>query len=807
MSLVRLFSASSRAAFVAASSVGLVLLAAAPATAQDFTGFRGATGSGVVAAAIDEGNLNPVVTWRADIGIGYSGVAVADGRAITMFEDDEQVMVAFDAETGEELWRRRVGDPYPGRDGSWNGPIATPAVSGNIVAALEPWGNLVALDTTDGEPVWSVHLTDDLGAPRPLYGFASSPVIVGDVLVVHGGAEAGSILAFNVRTGEKLWAVGTEQVDAQSPVALTLAGANMVVAAGEEHLFGIDVTTGEIAWEYAHSGDGFRGVGSLVPVAVGDEQIFLAHSDNASQLVGITEGPEGMLAEQVWQDRTIRNSYTVAVHHEGYIYAYSTRILVCVDAATGALQWRSRQPGDGFITLVGDKMVIMTKDGSLHIARATPAGYEELTSTVVFDELTWTPVSFANGAVFARSLDQIVRVDMSGTTEADYAVADRRFNVPVSLPLDGTEFGAFVAGLETAADPAAAIDELFEAHPQMPLIEGDRRVHFLYRGDDEVMSIAGDFVGSRQEAPMERVGSTDLFYYSTEIDPAARVSYVFMRETETITDPRNPDVEGTTIFDADRELSFAGPVLPVSELHMPAWERPAHLREPSGARGSIEAVSVVSEVLGEFAYQVYLPHGYGDGEQRYPVVYFQTRAPGDLALIPRSLDNLIADGMEPVIAVYSEAFLPPAPPYIQMWAEQLVPEIDGRYRTIATADGRVSIGGALGSQVAMFAAFMYPELTAGVAVQTPVFLDTDWDNLSQFLVPASERPLRIYWDWGLYDVQNPQEAWDGRAMAAEQKRRLEAMGFDVVGGEVPDGTGWVSWRNRTGAAIRAVLSQ
>ncbi len=83
-----------------------------------------------------------------------------------------------------------------------------------------------------------------------------------------------------------------------------------------------------------------------------------------------------MTAEQVWLDRTIRNSYNVAVHHEGFIYAYSARILVCVDATTGELQWRSRAPGDGFITLVGDTLIILTKDGSLHAVRATPIGLQ-----------------------------------------------------------------------------------------------------------------------------------------------------------------------------------------------------------------------------------------------------------------------------------------------------------------------------------------------------------------------------------------------------------------------------------------------
>ncbi len=219
-------------AFALHAGVAVVLLMAiaTPVVAQqdEWPGFRGRTGSGIVAENLDVDGLSPTVIWRVETGIGYSGVTVTGGKAITMFEDDEQVMVAYDAASGAELWRQRIADSYPGRDGSWNGPIATPLAHGDLVIGFEPWGRLFALAVADGTPVWSVHLADDLGAPRPVYGFASSPIVVGDTLVVHGGPEAGTVLRFDVATGELRWTVGTEAVEAQSPVALTLAGPRTV---------------------------------------------------------------------------------------------------------------------------------------------------------------------------------------------------------------------------------------------------------------------------------------------------------------------------------------------------------------------------------------------------------------------------------------------------------------------------------------------------------------------------------------------------------------------------------------------------
>ncbi len=95
--------------------------------------------------------------------------------------------------------------------------------------------------------------------------------------------------------------------------------------------------------------------------------------------------------------------------------------------------------------------------------------------------------------------------------------------------------------------------------------------------------IAGDHIGARQDAPMVRVGTTDLFYYSARILPNARLSYVFHREGEAIRDPRNPFGTETLLYDADRELSSSGEPLAVSELRMPEWKLPGHLREPDPA--------------------------------------------------------------------------------------------------------------------------------------------------------------------------------------------------------------------------------
>ncbi len=797
---------------------GILFLALAPhglEAQQEWPGFRGATGSAVADLRLDIATLAPEVVWRVEIGSGYSGVAVADGRVVTMIQgqgqDRGQFMLALDADTGAEVWRQRIAEAYPGHDGSWDGPLATPVVHNGVVVGLEPWGRLVALDAIDGEPMWSVHLADDLGAPRPVYGFASSPTVVGDTLVVNGGGDAGTVMGLDLRTGERRWKVGTESTASQSPVRMSLRGRDLVVSAGNRSVFAIDPATGDVVWQYLHEGGGPRGAATMVPVVAGDNRVFLTHSGDSAQLVAVEEGAEGLVGERVWDERTIRSTYVPAVYHDGYVYGYNLRILVCVDADTGELIWRSRAPGDGFPTIVDGHLMILTKDGTLHVARATPDGYEELVGAPIFDALTWTPPSVAYGDVFARSRTEIARIDLNGDGTRAIAASDHR--VARSLPPGDGEFGRFIRSVEAAAagaasdalDPSELIDEFFAQPREYPIHEGDSLVHFVYRGEAADVAITGDMLGTRQDVAMVQVGNTDLFYYTAELLPESRLSYALLRDGEMITDPLNPMIVPTLIYNAEREHVFGDRPLPMSELRMPRWRLPEHLREPpEAARGVLDKL-LLPRGTGEIEMQVYLPAGYSDSADRYPVVYYHGPSPAELSAIPTTLDNLIADGLRPVIAVWTNIQLGAGERYTRYWAEDLVPAIDARYRTIASAEGRVGVGGGFGALAALQAAVEYPEMSSGLAILSLRALDLQWDPLMPgFGTPAS-RPLRVYLDWGVYGVRNPQEVWDNRVKSADRAQQLRDLGYEVLGGEVPDGVGWASWRNHADAVLRAIL--
>lgn len=736
------------------------------------------------------------VAWRTQIGSGYSGVAVAGGKAVTMYSDGESdLMAAFDAGDGRRLWTHAFAETYRGHGGSHTGPISTPLIADGRVFGLSRQGKLFALDVETGQEAWSTDLVKDYELREPFYGFATSPILESGVLIVELGGEGKAVGGFDPATGEQRWLAGTDGVRYQSPVLVKLHGRRQVVAAGNVTVLGLDPRKGEVLWQYAHQGSGDLGAASLVPVPAGDGRLFLAHKDDLSMMVELRRQDGGIGGVKVWEDRAIRNSYNVPVYHDGYLYGYSSRFLTCVDAATGESRWRSRQPGDGFLILVDRHLVIVTRNGSVHVAEATPEGYRELAGLPVLADLSWTPPSFAGGRIYVRSLGEIARIDLrEEVARTAEAAVDRGDSESLFEP-----FLAQVAAAASAEDKKAIVDRFMAAHDRFPIVE-ENRVHFVYRADATDVALAGDMFGARREKPMTRVPGTDLFFYSLELEPDARLNYLFIDSFEKmIRDPLNPRETSTQYLTKDMETTFSGGETAMSWFAMPEWREPAHLAEaPADSRGRIESHELASQVLGrKIDLDVYLPHGYDRGGGRFPVAYVHGgRSAREHGAVPNSLDNLIGRSVEPVVVVFVDIAARGAK-YSQAIADEVVPFVDAHYRTIASPQARANVGAAFSGVDALLTTLAYRHLFAKVATQSLFLFDQAQGLVTAALAGIGENPPQVYMDWGKYDLRSAYETWDMAAANRELAEKLRQQGVRVAGGEIHDGTDWSSWRNRT----------
>ena len=179
-----------------AESVPLPSAAAGAKTEADWPGFRGRARDGIgrgVRIETDWSKSPPVKLWRRPVGPGWSSFAVRGDRLYTQEQrGGDEVVACYDATTGAPVWTHR--DParfFESNGGA--GPRGTPTLSDRRVYTLGATGIVNALEAGDGAIVWSRNAASDLGAKVPYWGFSSSPLVVGDDVVV---AASGTLVAF-----------------------------------------------------------------------------------------------------------------------------------------------------------------------------------------------------------------------------------------------------------------------------------------------------------------------------------------------------------------------------------------------------------------------------------------------------------------------------------------------------------------------------------------------------------------------------------------------------------------------------------
>ncbi len=206
----------------------------------------------------------PRVVWKAPTTDGFSILAVSGGKAFTLMSRDvegaeREVCVAFDANTGKEVWAVPLGiakydggGDTPARDHATggDGPRSTPTIDGGRVYALDGHLVLSCLDAAAGKTLWQKDLVKELGAKVVQWQNAASPVLDGDLIYLCCGAPDQSLLGLNKMDGSVAWKGESDPMTHASPVVATILGVRQVIFFTQKGLVSAEAKTGKVLWRY-----------------------------------------------------------------------------------------------------------------------------------------------------------------------------------------------------------------------------------------------------------------------------------------------------------------------------------------------------------------------------------------------------------------------------------------------------------------------------------------------------------------------------------------------------------------------------
>jgi outer membrane protein assembly factor BamB len=352
---------------------------APPVRRAEWPGFRGPERDGVVRGvqiATDWAQSPPVRLWRRAIGPGWSSFAVSGNLLYTQEQrGGDEIVSCYRMTTGEPVWRHRDATRFWESNGG-AGPRGTPTLDNGRLYALGGTGILNVLDAVSGAVLWSRNAASDVHVKTPMWGFSSSPLVVGDVVIV---APGGKLAAYDVATGAPRWTGGGGGFSYSSPHLVTIDGVEQVVFMSGPGTTSVAPATGKVLWEYAWSG------GAIVQPALTPDGDILVNTVSMNgglglRRISIAHASGGWTASERWTSNGLKPYFNDFVVHNGHAYGFDGNILSCIDLQDGTRKWKGGRYGNGQLLLLADQdvLLVLSEEGDLALVKATPDQFTEV---------------------------------------------------------------------------------------------------------------------------------------------------------------------------------------------------------------------------------------------------------------------------------------------------------------------------------------------------------------------------------------------------------------------------------------------
>ncbi len=402
-----------RACAIAISAAFLLSICAASAVrAQDWPQWRGPSRDGTIVDFKAPSAWPESLTrqWQIEVGAGYATPLVVGDRVYTFTrQDDNEVLTAFEARTARQLWRAAYPAAFnmsPATRQHGPGPKSTPTLANGRIFTLGMTGVVNAFDAATGRVLWQAP------APpvQPLYHTAMSPVVDGNLVIVHvGGHDAGALTAFDVATGDVHWQWTGDGPAYGSPRVVTLGGTRQVVTFTQENFVGVDAASGALLWRRPYTTPST--VTAQTPIFHGDLVIESGRANGITAFRVVDRGGSWTTGN-AWHtdDVSVHMSDIVVVDGVAYGLSHLNRgQYFALDLDTGRVLWQAepRAAEHAAMSRAENTIFSLEDDGELVVFRASRTGFEPVKRYQVAESATWTQPVVSGNRVFVKDVSSL----------------------------------------------------------------------------------------------------------------------------------------------------------------------------------------------------------------------------------------------------------------------------------------------------------------------------------------------------------------------------------------------------------------
>jgi outer membrane protein assembly factor BamB len=378
--------------------------------AQEWSQFRGTGRDGKVTGFKAPASWPEQLTqvWKVKTGTGdATPILVGKKIFLNTRQEGDEVILCLDAATGKEIWANK----YPvaaatGPAGSHPGPRSTPAFANGKIVTFGISGILSCLDAASGKVLWR---KENPTNAIPQFYTGMSPLIVDGMCIAQVGTkDNGSIIAFDLKTGNEKWKLSGEGPAYASPSIMTVNKVKLLILFTEKSLMALTLKDGKLQFQIpALPQQRFY---NCVSPYISGNLIYYTGQGTGTRALEVVKEQNGFKTKELWNNPAVGAKWNTPVLKNGYLYGFTDqRRIYCINASTGETAWVDNATNSDFATLVdcGSVLIGLPSTGNLIVFNPDAKAYSEISKYKVAETQVYAYPIVAGNLVYIKDAESL----------------------------------------------------------------------------------------------------------------------------------------------------------------------------------------------------------------------------------------------------------------------------------------------------------------------------------------------------------------------------------------------------------------